>query len=121
MRKQSSGDGRVNEFSGLTTQHVVWVREHNRLEDSLHRINPHWNGERLFQETRRLVIAVWQMCIYNEYLPLILGPKVMDSLGLTLSESGHWNGLCNRHYCNSCHCQIHQLLKAKSVCTILLL
>ncbi len=45
----STGDERVNEQSGLTAMHTVWMRQHNRLEDELHHINPHWDGERLYQ------------------------------------------------------------------------
>ena len=41
-----AGDGRVNEFMGLTVQHMVWSREHNRIEGILHQLNPHWNGDR---------------------------------------------------------------------------
>ena len=29
--------------------HTMWVRQHNRVEDELHLINPHWDGEKLFQ------------------------------------------------------------------------
>jgi len=86
------GDGRVNEFSGITTQHVVWMRQHNHIENALHKLNPHWNGERLYQETRRLIIALWQFAVYNEYLPVILGPHAMRAHGLQLATDGYWNG-----------------------------
>jgi len=89
------GDGRVNEFSGITTMHVVWVREHNSIEEIFHHLNPHWDGERLYQETRRLITALWQYSTYHEYLPLILGRKAMDAHGLTLVNSGYWNGKYN--------------------------
>lgn len=82
----------MNEFSGLTTQHVIWVREHNRLAKSLHRINPHWSGRTLHEETRRIVGAMWQLCVYGEYLPIILGQAAMDAHGLTLNDHGYWNG-----------------------------
>jgi len=86
------GDGRVNEFMGITTQHIVWVRQHNHIESTLYKLNPHWDGERLYQETRRLVIALWQYGIYNEYLPVILGPNAMRAHGLQLVSKGYWNG-----------------------------
>ena len=35
---------------------------------------------------------MWQYMTYNEYLPLILGPHVMDELGLTIQQQGYWNG-----------------------------
>lgn len=51
----------------------VWMREHNRVTDFLIKINPHWEDERLYQETRRVVIAEMQHVVYNEFLPLLLG------------------------------------------------
>ena len=44
-----SGDERVNENAGLTVYHTALIREHNRIEDALHEINPQWDGERLYQ------------------------------------------------------------------------
>ncbi|ELT89922.1 hypothetical protein CAPTEDRAFT_146425 [Capitella teleta] len=87
-----AGDGRVNEFMGLATHHLLWMREHNRVEESLHRMNPHWNGEKLYQETRRLVGAMWQNVIYAEFLPILLGPTIMERYGLYLKDRGYWNG-----------------------------
>ncbi|XP_074495939.1 eosinophil peroxidase-like [Sebastes fasciatus] len=68
-----AGDERSNENIGLTTLHVVFVREHNRLALALAIINPHWNGERLYQEARKIVGAYLQILIYRDYLPLIVG------------------------------------------------
>jgi peroxidase len=91
-----TGDGRVNEFAGIVTQHLIWVREHNRIEEQLWHLNPHWSGERLFQETRKIIIAIWQYVIYKEYLPVILGRETMDVYRLTLVEDGFWNGRHDR-------------------------
>lgn len=77
---------------GLATHHLLWMREHNRVEESLHRMNPHWNGEKLYQETRRLVGAMWQNVIYAEFLPILLGPTIMERYGLYLKDRGYWNG-----------------------------
>ena len=82
----------MNEWSGLTTQHTIWVRQHNRIEEKLHELNPHWNGERLFQETRRIIVGMWQYIVYTEYLPIIVGPRAMKAYGLNLVDTGYWNG-----------------------------
>ena len=55
------GDRRVNEQPGLTVYHTMWMREHNRLARILKTINPHWDGETVFQETRKIVIAEMQV------------------------------------------------------------
>jgi len=86
------GDGRANEWSGLLSQHTVWVREHNRIEDQLHELHPGWSGERLYQQTRRIVIAQWQVSVLKEYLPNIIGADAMRRYGLQLAATGHWNG-----------------------------
>jgi len=68
------------------------MRQHNHIENTLHKLNPHWDGERLYQETRRIVVALWQFTVYNEYLPVILGPEAMRAHGLQLVGDGYWNG-----------------------------
>lgn len=71
------GDIRVNEQVGLTTMHTIFFREHNRVVDTLSSLNPHWDGEKLYQETRKIVIAEWQNIVYSEYLPKILGANYL--------------------------------------------
>lgn len=87
-----SGDERVNEFIGLTAMTQVWMREHNRVTDFFIKINPHWDDERLYQESRRVVIAEMQHIVYNEFLPLLLGDKLVDSLGLRPLKKGYYQG-----------------------------
>lgn len=72
-----AGDVRVNEQVGLTAMHTLFFREHNRVVDVLSGLNSHWDGERLYQEARRIVIAQWQNIVYSEYIPKILGAGYM--------------------------------------------
>ena len=72
--------------------HTIWVREHNRVESALHKINPHWSGERLFQEARRIVIAEIQHIVFNEHLPILLGPRIIKEYGLDLQDYGYYKG-----------------------------
>ncbi|XP_064095412.1 peroxidase-like [Macrobrachium nipponense] len=78
-----SGDARVNEQILLTAFHTIWARQHNLLATTLRDLNPDWDDEMLFQETRRIVIAQMQHITYHEYVPSILGPKFMKSMKLS--------------------------------------
>ena len=80
------GDERVNEQISLTAIHTIWVREHNRIAGHLTNINPHWHGERVYQETRKIVAAMHQHIIFNEFLPVVLGPLVTRRFGLALED-----------------------------------
>ncbi|KAG8122839.1 hypothetical protein E2320_018318 [Naja naja] len=66
-------DSRASENLGLISIHTLFLREHNRIARELKKLNPHWNGERLYQETRKIIGALNQIFIYRDYLPLLLG------------------------------------------------
>ncbi|KAK8779953.1 hypothetical protein V5799_018706, partial [Amblyomma americanum] len=88
----SSGDPRVNADLGLALMHSVWLREHNRVARSLQGLNPQWDDERTFQEARRIVGAEMQFITYNEFLPALLGPEVVERFGLRLENQGYFRG-----------------------------
>ncbi|XP_029817100.1 eosinophil peroxidase-like [Manacus vitellinus] len=70
-----AGDKRVTENLGLSAMHTIFLREHNRLVTELRGLNPHWDGEKLYQESRKIVIAINQIITYRDYLPLLLAEE----------------------------------------------
>uniref|UniRef100_T1J925 Uncharacterized protein n=1 Tax=Strigamia maritima TaxID=126957 RepID=T1J925_STRMM len=85
-----AGDKRVNEQPGLSSMHTLWVREHNRVARELASLNPHWNDEHLYEESRRIIIAEMQHITYNEFLPVLLGPTIMKLFALQLEEKSNY-------------------------------
>ncbi|XP_070072759.1 uncharacterized protein [Drosophila takahashii] len=85
-----SGDGRSGEQPGLLAMHHVWVGEHNRIALELSELNPHWSDEKVYQETRRIVGAMFQHITFREFLPVILGREVAKLFDLELMPSGYY-------------------------------
>lgn len=73
-----AGDQRVNQNPGLSMLQTILLREHNRLADSLSKINPHWDDRTLFEEARKINIAQYQHINYYEWLPIFLGWENMQ-------------------------------------------
>ena len=98
-----AGDSRSSEQQVLATIHTLFVREHNRLARALRELNPKWNGERTYQETRKILGAVLQKITYYDYLPIIIGntlptyrgydptvdPGVLNSFAKAAYRFGH--------------------------------
>jgi len=91
-----AGDGRASEQPALTALHTIFMREHNRLVDGLHVMNPHWDDERLYQHGRRILTAVSQHITYNEFLPRILGWNAINLYELKLRPQGYYKGECRQ-------------------------
>lgn len=78
----ASGDSRANENLHLTSMHVIWARQHNYIATNLHELNPHWDDETIFQESRRLLGGQMQHIHYNEFLPILLGDAFSSNMSL---------------------------------------
>lgn len=84
------GDGRASEQPALAVMHTLWIREHNRVMEGLRQVNLHWDGEKLFQQTRRIISGMLQHITYNEFLPRILGWNAVSLYGLKLLPQGYY-------------------------------
>lgn len=69
---------RCNEPGAVGALHTVLMKEHNRIADTLAKLNPTWSDSTLFLETRRAVTAQIQHITYNEFLPIILGQQITN-------------------------------------------
>ncbi|XP_036053080.1 eosinophil peroxidase [Onychomys torridus] len=77
-----AGDTRSSETPKLAALHTLFVREHNRLATELRRLNPHWSGDKLYNEARKIVGAMVQIITYRDFLPLVLGKaRIRRTLG----------------------------------------
>ena len=61
----NAGEDRANEQPGLVSIHTLWVREHNRIAEHLAILNDHWTDEKIYQEARKIVIALNQHITYR--------------------------------------------------------
>lgn len=83
-----TGDVRTNQIISLTTLHLIFAREHNRIAGILSQLNPMWSDEVVFLETKRIVVAEFQLITYREWLPLIIGSETMKRFGLNVRAQG---------------------------------
>lgn len=86
------GDDRANVYAGLIAIETVWMREHNRIASQLATLNPAWNDEKLFQETRRIIVALIQHITYTDYLQGVVGDSNMLAFGLNPQKTGYFTG-----------------------------
>ena len=67
-------------LASLHTTYGVTSVFHDTIYRELEKLNPRWNDERLFQESRRILNAEYQHILYTEFLPRLIGTQVL--LGL---------------------------------------
>ena len=60
-----TGDSRVNVYPGLGALHTIFMRYHNYVAEELAASHSDYDDEKLFQEARKIVIAVIQSITYN--------------------------------------------------------
>ena len=96
-----AGDLRVNEQPFLTSIHVLFLREHNRLADLLARELHTENDELIYQSARKLVIIQMQSIVYREFLPTLLGKRFMEKYKLDINGDSKYNPNANPSVLNS--------------------
>ncbi len=79
--KFAAGDVRVMENPELTAVTMLFMREHNYWVTQLAASNPSWTGDQVYNMARTITTAEYQNIIYNEYLPLLIGPVLPPYAG----------------------------------------
>lgn len=67
-----AGDERSNENVALTAMHTLFIREHNRLCDEYAQLFT--KEEEIYQCAKRKLTGFLQKIIYQDWLPLLIGP-----------------------------------------------
>jgi len=65
---------------GLLSIHTLWFREHNRIASELRQLNPNWQSDRIYEETRKIVGAEMQHITFKHWLPLAVGKEGMEQV-----------------------------------------
>jgi peroxidase len=84
-----NGDPRTEDNAILTSITTIFLRYHNKIAKKLYKQHPDWTSDDVFEQTRRIVIAVYNNIIYNEYLPALLGPKLVKKFNLAPLSDGY--------------------------------
>ena len=84
-----AGDANVEQNEMLSATHTIFLREHNRIARALNAINPNWDDERLFQESRRILIAMYQFIYFDKWIPNLIGRRLTKKYNLGLLKEGY--------------------------------
>lgn len=69
-----TGDLRIMENPELIAVTILFMREHNYWVGELKGQNPDWSGDQLYQMARAITTAEYQNIVYQEFLPVLIGP-----------------------------------------------
>lgn len=61
----------------MLMQTLVLIRFHNFLADELSSLNQHWSDEHLYQEARRILIAIYEHIAVDEWLKIMIGTNLL--------------------------------------------
>jgi hypothetical protein len=57
-------------FTGID---ATWLRAHNLIATDLLILNKHWKDSEVYQEARKIAIAIFQRIVYEYWLPTLFG------------------------------------------------
>lgn len=71
--RMNFGDTRGDVHPGFTMLTTVFLRNHNLIAERLRALQPSWTDEKLYQEARKINIAMFQNIVYTQFLNALLG------------------------------------------------
>ncbi len=67
------GDNRGDVHPAFTLILTVFLRNHNRIASTLASFHPEWSDETVYQESRKINIALLQHFTYTQFIDSLLG------------------------------------------------
>lgn len=67
------GDSRGDVHPAFTMVLTALLRNHNSLASRLQALHPDWDDEKLFQEARKINVALFQHVVYGQWMDALLG------------------------------------------------
>ncbi|GMT15571.1 hypothetical protein PFISCL1PPCAC_6868, partial [Pristionchus fissidentatus] len=78
----TAGDIRNSLQPGLIPLHTIYLKQHNKWASQIRQLRPTWSDNLVYHEARRLLVAMYQLHIYEDYLPKVIGKQLMAQFDL---------------------------------------
>ena len=117
----AGGDSRLMENTLLAGIQTQWVRLHNTFAKELASLRPDWrsNDDMLYEETKKILSALHQRYIYEDWLPILIGKQAAQKF---VSDSGLFSrynpNVINRSFLSNTRSRIVALFRCKVLFTM---
>lgn len=81
------GDPRNDENRIISQMQLLFIRFYNKIYDDIASANPSYSSDKVYEEARKDATYHYQWIVYHEFLPLICGQNVMNTI---ISEGRKW-------------------------------
>lgn len=85
------GGDRANAVPQVAMMNTLFLREHNRLAAGLARLNPDWDGDRVFETARIILIVTFLKLVVEEYINHVAPTPFPFRMDATVAQVAPWN------------------------------